>query len=146
MKSLRKLCTLSSEQRLVLAEAAGLLIVVRLGLWTGGLQRTRRWLRRVKPFFAETRNLTTQQVAGMVMCAARRCPLGSTCLTRALTGHLLLGRSGYECQLRIGVARSVRGDFEAHAWLERYGQVILGGTEEDVNRFNALDRADELTV
>ena len=146
MKSLKKLYALKSGQRTILFQAGVLLCVTRIWLWARGLQRTRRFLRRIEPLFSLPAQVTVQQITAMVVCAARRCPLGSTCLTRALTAHLLLGRSGYESRLCIGVARGEQGNFESHAWLESNQQVILGGTEEDVNRYLPFDRVDELTV
>jgi hypothetical protein len=59
---------------------------------------------------------------------------------------LLFSRSDYESQLCIGVARNPQGEFEAHAWLESNGCAILGGTGEDLNRYRAFDRIDELTA
>lgn len=52
------------------------------------------------------------------------------CLPQALAGQFLLRRRGARpVQLQIGVARNEDGSIEAHAWLEREGQVLLGGAE-----------------
>ena len=52
------------------------------------------------------------------------------CLPQALAGQFLLRCWGARpAQLRIGVARNDDGSIEAHAWLERDGQVLLGGAE-----------------
>lgn len=144
MKSIRKLFALSAPQLVVLLEAALLLALVRLSLWKRGLRRTRRFLRRAEPWFLHLPGVQERHIAGMVMCAARRCPLGSTCLTRALVARLLFSRSGYDSRLCIGAARGPQGEFEAHAWLESNGRVILGGDEEDVHRYRAFDRVDHL--
>ena len=53
---------------------------------------------------------------------------GSTCLVQALAGQWLLQREGYAPQLRIGVSKAE--GFEAHAWLELEGKVLIGGPEE----------------
>lgn len=53
----------------------------------------------------------------------------STCLTRALTGQILLDQHGYESKLRIGVLND--GKFEAHAWLEHDKEVVLGKSERE---------------
>lgn len=55
--------------------------------------------------------------------------LGSTCLTNALTGQVLLSRNGYPSTLRIGVMNEAQ--FEAHAWLEMEGEVVLGVSEKE---------------
>jgi len=49
------------------------------------------------------------------------CPM--RCLQRTLALQWLLGRSGIQTQLRIGV-RKEAGDFGAHAWLECDGEPI----------------------
>ena len=53
----------------------------------------------------------------------------STCLTRALTGQILLEQQGFESTLRIGVMND--GKFEAHAWLEHDKEVVLGQSEKE---------------
>ena len=60
----------------------------------------------------------------------------ATCLTQALALQSLLGAAGHASSLRIGVAREDGWCFEAHAWLESGGRILIGagGTE----RFTAL--------
>ena len=53
---------------------------------------------------------------------------GSTCLVQALAGQWMLLREGYPAQLRIGVSKAE--GFEAHAWVELEGKVLIGGPEE----------------
>ena len=59
------------------------------------------------------------------------CPyvLRSTCLTNALTAQKLLSQYGYTSNLRIGVLKEE--EFEAHAWLEMDGKVVLGQLEKE---------------
>lgn len=53
----------------------------------------------------------------------------STCLTNALTGQVLLSQNGYSSKLRIGVTKEE--EFEAHAWLEMEGEVVMGESERE---------------
>jgi hypothetical protein len=53
----------------------------------------------------------------------------STCLTEAVVAQVMLARRGHPATLRIGVARSEEGRFEAHAWVESGGRVMIGGHE-----------------
>lgn len=53
---------------------------------------------------------------------------GSTCLVQALAGQWLLQHEGYAPQLRIGVSKAE--GFEAHAWVELEGKVLIGGPDE----------------
>ena len=64
-----------------------------------------------------------QRVCRMVLAADRHSPMRGTCLERSLALWWLLGRRGITTQLRIG-ARKSEGKFEAHAWVERNGEVI----------------------
>ena len=60
--------------------------------------------------------------------------VGYTCLAQALAARVLLERRGFDCRLRLGVVRA-DGRFEAHAWLERGGRVVVGGA---VDRFATI--------
>jgi hypothetical protein len=62
---------------------------------------------------------------------------GVKCLAKALATYLLLGRRGYQSDLRIGVAKLETGQLEAHAWVEVDGQVIMGNLP-DLVRFTPL--------
>ena len=52
----------------------------------------------------------------------------ATCLTQALAAQALLGFGGIPAAVRIGVAKETE-DFEAHAWLESGGKILMGGAE-----------------
>ena len=64
------------------------------------------------------------------------------CLSQALAARWLLSRDGYAADLKIG-ARMENGELAAHAWLERDGRVILGGTDSPTKyvQLESLDRA-----
>ncbi len=64
----------------------------------------------------------------LVDVAGRFVPVKATCLEHALVLSWILGRRGIATTLRIGVCRQDRG-IQAHAWLEREGEVILGVPE-----------------
>ena len=68
-----------------------------------------------------------ERIAWAVAVASEYVP-NATCLTQALAALVLLQREGYGTCLRIGVARSAEGQFEAHAWLERDGRILVGGS------------------
>jgi hypothetical protein len=50
----------------------------------------------------------------------------ATCLTKALTAQKLLKKYGYSSQIKIGVGKDINGEFEAHAWVEYDGKVVIG--------------------
>ena len=74
-------------------------------------------------------------MAWAVEHAARIVP-GATCLTQALAAEVMLRRTGGRPDLRFGVARDA-GDFEAHAWLELGGRVLVG--DHGIERYSPLD-------
>jgi hypothetical protein len=49
------------------------------------------------------------------------------CLVQAMVVRGMLARAGVATDLRIGVRKDIEGTLKAHAWLERHGEVILGG-------------------
>lgn len=55
--------------------------------------------------------------------------LGSSCLANAIAGQILLSRHNHPSRLRVGVFKDDK--FEAHAWLEVEGRVVLGETERE---------------
>jgi hypothetical protein len=68
--------------------------------------------------------------------AARRVPMAS-CLTQSLALEALMEEAGLECEVRFGVARKSDGTFDAHAWVEHEGHVVIGGLP-DLERFAVL--------
>ena len=121
-----------AERRLIL-RAAVLVSLVRVGLWVLPYKRVRRmveWRPERHPGDAGARapassRYTPDDIVRVVGAVSRRIP-DASCLTQALSAQRLLAREGYESQMQIGVARNEAGTFEAHAWLEREGSIIIG--------------------
>jgi hypothetical protein len=63
------------------------------------------------------------------IAVAGRYVSGTTCLSLALAGRMMLNRYGYPAHIRIGVAKEHTGSFGAHAWLESEGTIVIGGQE-----------------
>jgi len=63
------------------------------------------------------------------IAVARRYVSGTTCLSLALAGRMMLNRYGYPAHIHIGVAKDHTGSFAAHAWLESEGTIVIGGQE-----------------
>jgi hypothetical protein len=123
IRRLRKLAALSRTDRLLIVEAALTLSAIRIALW---LIPVRRVLRpaRVQPAVFGPHSVA--QLAWAIQAVAPFVPK-STCLVRALATRLLLARRGFPTTLRIGVAKSP--DFQAHAWLEHDGRILIGAFE-----------------
>ena len=133
MRSARKFARLSGAERRLVLDAW-----VTVALFRGALTVLPfRWVRD-RAHAARRRTsagrLPADRYSWAVTVASRRVPK-ATCLTQALALQSLLTRAGYESDLRIGVATSDAGRFEAHAWLESEGRILIGG---DVGRFTVL--------
>jgi Transglutaminase-like superfamily len=77
--------------------------------------------------------------ARLVQIAAARGFYRATCLPQSLVLWWLLKRQGMEAELRVGVRKGA-DRFEAHAWVEHGGVVLLD--DADVHeRYAAFDRA-----
>ena len=139
MKRARKFFALPSTHQRLLVTAVLLLGVIRLGLWLLRFQTLQRLLRKMARISAGLRQaqvVSVDNVLWAVTVASRFVPQ-ATCLTQALAGQVLLVRRGHLAHLCIGVARSQTGQFQAHAWVEYQGRVVLGGADAPL-RFTLL--------
>lgn len=146
MKGIAKLARLSRVDRGLLVRAGILVPLVRMGLSFYSFERVQRALSRFsRPVASTAKNQedsTVERVEGVervvwaVRAASRYVPAAS-CLTQALAAHTLLERRGLQNALRIGVARNEAGVFEAHAWIESDGEVVLGKLH-DLDRYTPL--------
>lgn len=109
-----------------------LLPLIDVSLQRVGYKRTLLWLsRHVEPARANINSFDSTDVAlkiaRMVSLAGRRSPWRTTCLRQALALWFLLALRGVATELRLGVEKSIEGDFAAHAWVEHDGRVLIGG-------------------
>jgi hypothetical protein len=112
----------------LILEAAALLLIIRLALWTRPFSAVRRRLDAIRPRRGSAPD-GVGEIARAIRALARRLPFAMTCLVEALAAEAMLRRRGYACILRLGV-RSREGigpaAFHAHAWLEHAGSVVIG--------------------
>lgn len=80
-------------------------------------------LLRKRPRICPKKGVDALRVAWAVEAGSRFVP-GATCLVKALAAQRLLAAYGHPSAVRIGVSRS--GDFQAHAWVEYNGAVLVG--------------------
>jgi hypothetical protein len=132
MRSLRRFLRLPSTDRRLLVKAALLLEAIKVALrllpfrvlrrLVADAEKTPIGLRWIKSASAE-------KVAWAVETASRIIPGEKTCLTQALAAQVLLTRRGYPALLHIGIVKNEEGEFQAHAWVECEGKVVIGGHE-----------------
>ena len=132
MERLGRFLRLPIAERWLLIKAALLLLTIKLGLRLLPLQTLRRFLCRATGGLAilhPADHTSADKVAWAVEAASQHTPGAKSCLTQALAAQVLLTRRGYPALLHIGVARGERGRFQAHAWVESAGEILIGGAE-----------------
>jgi hypothetical protein len=126
----------------LILEAAALLLIVRLALWTRPFSAVRGRLDAIRPRRGSARD-GVGEIARAIRGSARRLPFAMTCLVEALAAEAMLRRRGYACILRLGV-RSREGTgsvaFHAHAWLE-YDRTVVIGDAPDLADYGVMVRA-----
>jgi hypothetical protein len=71
---------------------------------------------------------TPERIGWAASVAARYVP-GASCLAQAVAARHLLERAGHIARINIGVAHDSVHGFQAHAWVEAEGRVLLGGAD-----------------
>jgi len=133
MKRLRKFAQLSKPERHLLIEAFMLIGTIKLTLMMLPFKTVRRLLNKAISAAQEAQPADPsfiRMAVWSVDVASSYVPRTKTCLPRALTVQMLLGRRGYPVQLHLGVARDEMGGLKGHAWVEYQGQAIIGGEQE----------------
>jgi hypothetical protein len=117
---------------MLLLRALLVVAAARAALWTCPVSIARR----VAAIAAiGTRWHPAEEFVWSVTAAGRNLPR-ATCLTQAVALHSLLVRTGHKSHIEIGVCKELR--FEAHAWVECGGKIIIGGAE--TGRFSPILR------
>ncbi|WYL93495.1 MAG: lasso peptide biosynthesis B2 protein [Gloeotrichia echinulata IR180] len=140
MKRLRKFLSLKNSDRHLLLIAVIILGAIRLGMWFLSFQALRQLLARLTQANSQEQTLdglSIEKIVWAVNVASCYTPGHVKCLARALTTQVLLNRCGYSPELRIGVAKGDKGKFEAHAWVENQGEIVIGHLS-DLGRFTPL--------
>jgi hypothetical protein len=122
-----KFARLRTPEKSLFLRIVLMLIRVRLALWFKPLAYVRRMgeLSDAPPVQEKAYPLSAHDLTSLITVAASYIP-GATCLTQALVAQTILRRYGYAPDLKIGVGRSESNRFQAHAWIELDGKVVLG--------------------
>ena len=119
----RKLARLTRNEQALLLRAGAILAAIRIALWVLPWSSLIHLLRkrRFNPGYAKFAPI---RLAWAVRNASRVIP-GATCLTQALGLHYFLSRCGHPSRVEIGVAKNEESGFQAHAWVESNGAILL---------------------
>jgi len=126
-----KFFRLPAVEKRVLFQAAAWLVLLRVLLAAAPFARVQRLVSRACEAGAPGVRChfpAPSRIGYLVAAAANLIP-GTTCLPRALATQVLLGRHGHGAELHIGVNRDSQGRFQAHAWVETGGRVVIGGSD-----------------
>jgi transglutaminase superfamily protein len=138
MPSINKLLRLSASDRLLLLKAFLSVCIVRIGLSLLPFRLLRQAIIKFarEPAGTIEERQSVQRIVWAVMTASRYVPT-ATCLTEALATKLMLIRNGHKATVRLGVSRNQNGQFQAHAWVESDGLIVIGDSQE-LFRFTRL--------
>lgn len=144
MERVSKFLRLPVSDRRLLVKALVLVWAVRVGLWLLPFRMMRQLLARLgrEPAGAQVESWSLVNRIGWAVRLASRYAPAATCLTQALVTKVMLSRQGYPASVRIGVARSETGQFQAHAWVESKGSVVFGGSEVSLKHYTVLTALD----
>jgi hypothetical protein len=132
----KRLHSLSPAERRVLLAACLLLPSYAIRVRLFGLRRAQANLPGLSTAASP---VVPERIARLVAVAARRAFFRAGCLPTSLALQHLLALRGIASELRLGVGKP-NGRFEAHAWIERDGTVLLDLRDRD-REFHALERA-----
>jgi hypothetical protein len=120
--------------RIKFLSAAFVLILIKTGLTFMPFSAFRRLFHWISK--SETRREMTpgqiEQTVWAVNTAANVLPIDLLCLPRALATKYLL-RKVPSLSLEIGIEINPDKAFEAHAWIEKEGKIIIGDWSESVS-------------
>jgi len=116
---------ISARERSILIWSFIWVTVFRIGLSVLPFAATKKWtVGNSNTTLDDYDYQRVTEIVRSVRFASKYVPYAS-CLTQALAARKLLGHYGQSAELKIGVTKS-NGDFEAHAWLEIDGRIVLG--------------------
>ena len=113
---------------------------IRLGLWLAPYSKIQgfaeKWANKWIPRKTSPDPTFESRVVWAIMASSRLVPR-CTCFVRALAAQMLFRREEVQTELRVGIAKDSNGRLKGHAWLEKNGEVLIGGME-DLSQYTLL--------
>jgi hypothetical protein len=134
-------------ERWILVRVSILLVLIRVALAFLPFRTISRFAQRMgqeKPDLHTDEDVSARRILWAINRAAGPILGDRACLTQALAGQVLLKRCGVSSKVRIGILKDGDGQFQAHAWLESEGQVLIGGTRPELKRYTVLPDWDTI--
>jgi hypothetical protein len=133
---------------LILIRVAFWLTITRVALWILPFRSVTNLLKidlETPPELSEVNLAYEKKVVWAIDALSRRLPIFRNCLNRAIAAQLLLRNGGSTARLLIGVTRNPQGEFKAHAWVERNGEIVIG-TLPDLATYKPLRSLHRKTI
>ncbi|MBO9613787.1 MAG: lasso peptide biosynthesis B2 protein [Dyadobacter sp.] len=133
-KLIGKWRSLSGPEKWIFLRAVWCLLWIKAGLLLLPFSLFRKWYHRLsRPSrVQETAPETMERTVWAVDTAANLLPFELLCLPRALATKYLL-RNSPALTLEIGIEINPTKQFEAHAWVEQNGNIIIGRWPDTVS-------------
>jgi hypothetical protein len=116
------------------------LLAIRTGLSLLPFNKVRRyldWFASVFPGHQGISVYSQERIVWAVQVVGTRLLGDKPCLTQALAVQMLFKRRGVNSKLHIGIRKDTERKVLAHAWVEKDGQIVIGG-EESPNEYLPL--------
>jgi hypothetical protein len=147
MENLNRYLRLPFAKQRLLIESTLLLMVVRIGLRILPFKTLHQLMQNLERRAKGRRpaNDTYQDdIAWAVNRTGENLFGENTCLPLALTGQMQLNLHGFPASTRLGVQKTSDDEIIAHAWVECNGQVLIGGPEQEIERYTVLSETEGL--
>jgi hypothetical protein len=129
---LRRLTEIGGENRLLLAEAAGALLLASVAIRILPFRKVVEFAAS-EPTQRQAETVATlreiKRLRWAVEACAKRLPWRIVCFQKGLALHKLLLRRGIPTLLHYGVAQDAERGLTAHVWVTHEGEAIIGGEE-----------------
>lgn len=129
MKIVYKFMQLPYLDKIILLETLFLTWIIRIILWIFPFSVLGKLVDKVSNKPQKLNHVSLEKLVWAVNIASKYSPK-STCLTRSITGYILLSSYGYSTKLKIGVSRGDKSNLDAHAWLENNDDVVIGKSKK----------------
>ncbi|GLU51914.1 lasso peptide biosynthesis B2 protein [Dyadobacter frigoris] len=129
-----KWSNLSGSVKIKILQAGATLLLLKTGLTIlpfSGFRRLFHWISKSQTH-QETTAKDIEETVWAVNTAANVLPVELLCLPRALATKFLLRRVP-ALSLEIGIEINPAKVFEAHAWIEKEGEIIIGDWSDSVS-------------
>lgn len=129
-----KVLELTSTQWILLMKATVILLLTKASLLTLTFPQLKKTYARIL-HVKKSGTYPEEYVAAAawaVRAVAYRLPFGLTCLPQALTLKYLLRRDP-NMPLHIGVQTAASQGFQAHAWIEKDGHIVIGDWPQETS-------------